>query len=203
MPQIHTPTIDEIISTASAISFGKPLIENGQRGLIAEIMVAKALETVEPGWRHTAGDWGGWDFEHRDGTRLEVKQSTARQSWAPPANPKSAQFSIAAKAGYWRGSAWIGEPARLAQLYVFAYHPIVSDDADHRDARQWAFYVIPSLSLPVTAKSISLEPVKRLATLTGWSGLGAEIERLRLLPSGLPLRRSKTDVQPKAEFTHG
>lgn len=99
MSPIQTPTIDEIVSTAS----GKPLIENSQRGLIAEIMVAKSLEKVEPGWRHTAGDWGGWDFEHRDGTRLEVKQSASRQSWAPPAKPKSAQFSIAAKAGYWRG----------------------------------------------------------------------------------------------------
>jgi len=49
MPLIQTPNIDDIISTASAIAFGKPLIENSHRGLIVEIIVAKALGTVEPG----------------------------------------------------------------------------------------------------------------------------------------------------------
>jgi len=33
---------------------------------------------------------------------------------------------------------------RLAQLYVFAYHPLIDAAADHRNPQQWEFYVAQS-----------------------------------------------------------
>jgi hypothetical protein len=83
------PTADEIAAKAGALAYGKPLIENSYRGLIVEIMIGEALGAD---WRHCSGDWRGWDFEHVEGCRLEVKQSAARQTWAAPAKLSPPSF---------------------------------------------------------------------------------------------------------------
>jgi hypothetical protein len=42
---------------------------------------------LEPhGWHYVGNDWSGWDFEHKNGSRLEVKQSAAKQRWCEPRN---------------------------------------------------------------------------------------------------------------------
>jgi hypothetical protein len=169
-----------IAARAAEVCFGKPLITNINRGLIAELIVEAALP---PDWRWCAADYAGHDFEHVDGTRLEVKQSAARQSWAAPASGVSRSvFDIASRAGHWEGAVWIEAAGRRAQIYVFAHHPVEDLSADHRDPEQWRFYVVRAVDLP-DSKTLALSRVRALVDRCDFAGLKTEVERLRIGPA--------------------
>ena len=110
-----TPSIDAIQQRAGEAAFGGPLITNVHRGLIAEAIVAAALE---PEWKWCAADYSAWDFERPDGLRLEVKQSAARQSWALNDKPSVCSFDIAERSSRWEGPTLITEAGRYANVYV-------------------------------------------------------------------------------------
>jgi len=74
-------TKEDIVARASSMAFGKPLIMNVLRAMIVETIVDSALSLD---WKWCSTDYAGWDFEHSDLTRLEVKQSSALQSWKTP-----------------------------------------------------------------------------------------------------------------------
>lgn len=161
---------------AGQSAFGRPLVQNNLRAVIVEAMVDLALPND---WRWCSADWAAWDFEHTDGTRLEVKQSAARQTWAAPGNPGQRRFDVAPRQGRWEGSAWIEEPGRHAHLYLFADHPIADDTADHRDPAQWVFYPVAAADLPA-ARTLSLSRVGLLTKPCCYAELEAALERLRL-----------------------
>jgi hypothetical protein len=169
------PTADEIRAKASTAAFGNPLIENSFRGFVVEIIVGSALGST---WRLCSADWYGWDFEHASGCRLEVKQSAARQTWAAPKKPSPPSFDIRERTGYYEGAEWIKKAGRLAQIYVFAYHPIRNDSADHRDPSQWRFHVVPAKQLPAS-KTIGLVRVALLSDAVPWIGLSEAVESAR------------------------
>lgn len=168
------PTIDEIRAKACALAFGNPIIENTYRGFVAELIIGAALA---PEWGLCSADWSGWDFEHATGCRLEVKQSAARQTWTPR-RPSPPTFDIRKRTGYYVGAEWIGEGGRFAHIYVFAYHPITDESADHRDARQWQFYVIATKRLP-ESKTITLAKIAALADAVPCSALKTVVEDMR------------------------
>jgi hypothetical protein len=166
---------DAIIAAASAAAFGKPLVNNVLRSIISEASVDAALDD---GWKWCSGDWAGFDFIHKDGTRLEVKQSAALQSWhSPGRKPSNPKFDIARRTGIWEsGTVWIPTPGRNADLYVFAFHPVADPEtADHRDPMQWEVFVVPESALPRTSKTISLSAVRRLADPVGADHLNDEV----------------------------
>jgi hypothetical protein len=173
--RMKIPSPEMIRARASELAFGSPVIQNNLRALVVEVIVDEALG---PGWRWCSGDWYGWDFVHQDGTRLEVKQSAARQTWAAPKSPMPPRFDIRQRAGFYDGAAWYAQPGRHADIYVFACHSIVDDTADHRDPRQWSFYVVRTKSLPV-GKTIGLAAVSALAQAVEWSALGRVVEEER------------------------
>jgi hypothetical protein len=158
----RTPSAEDIQRKVAAAAFGRPLITNVHRGLVVEAIVAAALE---PEWRWCSEDYSSWDFERRDGVKLEVKQSAARQSWAAAdAKPSVCSFDIASRTGRWEnGVDWIAEPGRIAHLYVFAHHPVTDATADHREPAQWRFYVIATERLPNTRR-LSLARLGELGT---------------------------------------
>jgi hypothetical protein len=166
------PSIDDVRSKASAIAFGKPLVQNNLRGLVAEVIVGYALE---PDWEWCSGDWLGWDFEHADGTRLEIKQSAARQTWTAPDKPRTPAFDIRARSGYYLGAEWRAGNGRNAHIYLFAYHFVANTSADHRDPQQWLFYVVPADCLPA-AKTIGLAKVASLSSAKPWGELLEAVE---------------------------
>lgn len=168
--------IEAVRRHASDAAFGRPLIQNNLRAMVVEAMVDLALPE---GWRWSSADWAGWDFEHNDGTRLEVKQSAARQTWAAPRNPGQRRFDAALRQGRWEGSVWLNEPGRHAHLYLFADHPITDDTADHRDPAQWLFYLVAASALP-SAKTVSLNRVALLAAPSRYDELAVFVEKLRL-----------------------
>ncbi len=165
-----------IAARAAEVCFGKPLITNINRGLIAELIVEAALP---PDWRWCGADYAGHDFEHADGTRLEVKQSAARQTWAAPTSgPSRASFDIASRSGRWEGALWVEGAGRRAQIYIFAHHPVADAAADHREPGQWRFYVVGAAMLP-SSKTLALSRVRALTTDCAFDELGGAVERLR------------------------
>ena len=134
--------------------------------------------SLEPEWVHAGGDYGAWDLENpKTGLRIQVKQSAARQSWGISISAPT--FSIAQKTGRYEGAIWIAEPSRNADIFVFGWHPLVDETADHRIAEQWQFFVVPEAQLP-PQKSIRLTVLKRLVGPCSWSELHATIQSLQL-----------------------
>ena len=173
---LHHKIIQELVTTF----YGNPLINNVDRGHYVESMIALVLGKQ---WRATAvaRGWAPWDFERSDGARLEVKQSTALQPWSrfPDApQSRSAAFDIAFRKESWTKGGDFAPycPGRLADLYIFAWHPIVDHEvADHRDPKQWRFFVVPEQQLP-DQKTISINPLRNLVAAVGYDQVSAEIE---------------------------
>ena len=93
--EIHSRVLDSLIGL-----FDVPLIQNDLRGLYAEHLIAELLGDE---WNAVGSAWAGWDLEHEDGTKIEVKSSAAKQSWEPSKNGKSLPaFNIKASKFHWR-----------------------------------------------------------------------------------------------------
>ena len=154
--------------------YGQPIIRNVLRGELVEQFV---LDALGEGWI-AAGDYEAWDVESSDGQhRIQVKQSSARQSWAEvDCKPSSPRFSIKASKTWVDGQGWRGELTRHATIYVFAWHPLVDSTADHRDPNQWEFFLVHSRFLP-SQNSISLNGLKEL-----WIACGAGDLSVRIAP---------------------
>ncbi len=157
--------ICDVIAKFVEQTVAQPLVNNVVRGILVESIVALELE---PEWTWWGGDYGSWDFENTDGVRLEVKQSAARQSWelGPGCKKSPPRFDIRAR----KRSQETGSEGRAAHLYIFAYHPVEDETADHRDANQWDFYCIPGSYLP-PQKSIGLRPIINMADPVQLGGL--------------------------------
>ena len=94
---------DEIVAHAAKAAFGHARVTNVFRAILVEAIIDKALP-VE--WSWCSSDYASCDFRHEDGTRLEVKQSAALQSWQT-AKPSAPIFDIAPRTGYWlNGVEW-------------------------------------------------------------------------------------------------
>ena len=156
--------------------YNEPLIDNVDRGAYVECMIALALGDA---WRLPKGAWSAYDLEHSaTGARMEVKNSSVRQisMGEYSARPSNPTFVIKPKKGYWNPE-WteLRPPRRTADLYVFALHPIVDEEADHRRADQWRFYVIRESDLP-SQKIISLNPLEKLVQAVTYDELAGAVE---------------------------
>lgn len=159
---------------AAEAAFGKALITNSYRGLVAEAIIASALEPV---WQWCAADWAGWDFERSGGLRLEVRQSAALQTWRRSGDrPSICSFDIRARKGRYEGADWFDEPGRYAHIYIFAYHPVLDEGADHCDPQQWQFFVVPTADLPST-KRMGLRTLTKLAEPRAYHELAVAVDK--------------------------
>ena len=151
------------------------VIQNNLRGLYVELMVA---ELLGPPWRHNGTDWAAYDLEHTNGTRLEVKQSAAQQTWAAPSTGRSVRsFSIRVPKIEWVGSKATTRNNRVAGIYVFAWHDGLIAQSDQRDPKQWKFFVVPARLLP-NQQTICLGPLNKLAKPVGANQLRATVHAL-------------------------
>jgi hypothetical protein len=167
----------DVIARLAARLFASPILRNDIRGELVEEIVAMALEPV---WTLCSGDWASCDLRHSaSGLCIQVKQSAARQSWHKGEGPSpKPRFSIAEKTGRWEdGDKWIAEPSRNAEIFLFAWHPLTDASADHRDPRQWQFYVAAETALP-RQNSISLAGISRIAMPVPFEDLFEAVERV-------------------------
>jgi hypothetical protein len=171
--------MNEIALRLAARLFDQRLIQNQYRSVFVEAMIEPYL--VRNGWKHVGDNWAGWDFQHESGTRLELKQSTAWQTWDPhkwkqlPVKGGPGIFNIAPRTGWFdsAGAIWTKEAGRPAHMYVFAWNGQIGSAADHRDPNQWESFIVPTTALPAQ-KTLSL---KRLRGVPGVAGPFAGPER--------------------------
>jgi hypothetical protein len=148
--------------------FDQRLIQNQFRSAYVKEMVEPYL-SVE-GWRHVDSGPSGWDFE-RGEDRLMVKQSAALQVWPEMRSVRARGiFDISTREDGFESGA---SRSRCAQTYVFAWHPVCGDEADHRNSSQWEFYVVSKSALPHSQRTISLSKIRGLED-------AANIEKLAL-----------------------
>ncbi|MDE2845430.1 MAG: hypothetical protein OXO51_01855 [Gemmatimonadota bacterium] len=144
---------------------GTDLLSNAQRGVLAEFLVAKAMEV-----NHAPRlEWGWYDLETTDKKKIEVKSAAYYQSW-PQDKPSKIRFDIAPRKWFWdpvtNKSESVETPERRSDAYVFC---LLGDPADLNPdpltLDQWSFYVIRTCSfngLLELQKTIGLEPLRRL-----------------------------------------
>jgi hypothetical protein len=168
---------DLIVARLAKRLYGSPVVRNDARGELVEEIVALALE---PDWQLCSTDWAACDLVHIERKlRMQVKQSAARQSWHKE-SARSARpcYSIAEKSGrYENGDTWINEKGRNADVFLFAWHPVIDSSADHRNPHQWEFFAVLESALPAQ-KTIALSRVRHLTNAVSYAGLKARIGAL-------------------------
>ena len=137
---------------------GSNLMDNTARGMLAEFLVATALNTHKT----PRAEWDPYDLQTSSGVTIEVKSAAAIQSWKQNA-PTPIQFSIGPRQGWDPQTGMYSEHARRwADLYVFC----VLEGTDPLNVDMWQFYVLPSAVLDEscgTQRTIRLEPLRRLS----------------------------------------
>jgi hypothetical protein len=111
------------------------LMGNALRGVLAEYLVAQALECANG----ARVEWDAFDLCTPSGLRIEVKTSGYVQSWSQRTESRST-FDIATKHGWYAASNTVAPtPERPADVYVFALHAhCVKEAADPLDVSQWS-----------------------------------------------------------------
>ena len=170
---------------------GSDLLSNAWRGVLAEFLVARALDlTHKP-----RVEWDAYDLETRTGVTVEVKSAAYVQvAGANAAPPAKVRFDIRPREWVYYAttneSRKLPEPRRLADVYVFCVlrrEDLAADDTDPLDIDQWEFYVIARTLLDRKArkqKTIGIKPLlslvqharRREAAEVRWGGLRDAIE---------------------------
>lgn len=140
------------------------LLSNATRGIVAEYIVARALD-VDEGVRD---EWAAYDLRTKDGIKVEVKSSAFVQSWHQ--DRLSRVSFVVPKTRAWDPStnAMADLPVRQADVYVFAL--LAHQDkqtVEPLDVSQWTFYVVPTSVLDGRRRSqhsITLSPLCKLCS---------------------------------------
>lgn len=141
------------------------LVSNATRGILAEFLVASALE-LSGGVRN---EWDAFDILMRDGTKIEVKSAAYLQSWAH-ANLSKITFKISPTYGWdSQTNKTSAEQYRQADIYIFCLLKHLNKETlDPLNLDQWEFYLLTSKILNEqipTQKSISLAKLLKLEPL--------------------------------------
>jgi hypothetical protein len=127
------------------------LVDNTMRGILAEFIVAKALDLVGETPREA---WAKFDLLTESGLKIEVKSAAYVQSWAQRELSRIA-FRYGATRGWDPDTNKQGDLAiRHADLYVFAL-------LSHREKRsidptnldQWQFYLAATKAIAIRERS--------------------------------------------------
>lgn len=137
------------------------LVDNTQRGVLAEYLVAKALK-LGHGLRTS---WDSYDLQLESGIRIEVKSSAYIQSWSQKGYFK-VSFSIKETHSWSDETGYESEKRRQAQIYVFCILKHKDPTTiDPLNLDQWDFIVVPTAKIAEkypNHKSISLIKLREL-----------------------------------------
>jgi hypothetical protein len=148
------------------------LLDNTERGVLAEFIVATALEIPADGVRE---GWATWDLTTPGGVRVEVKSAAYLQSWAQKELSRISFNTPKTLAWDADGGGFANIARRHAQVYVFALLAHTNKaTVNPLDLDQWVFYVLPTAILDGRTRSqqsITLRTLETLATAVGFAEL--------------------------------
>jgi hypothetical protein len=131
------------------------LLENRTRGILAEFIVAKALD-IDTKCRV---EWDDFDLITKDGVKIEIKSAAFVQSWEQK-QYSTIQFNVSENKRY------INNIARFSDYYVFClFHAKDEVAINPMNLSQWTFYVLKTEILNTYVKhqkSISLNSLLKL-----------------------------------------
>lgn len=160
------------------------LIDNTQRGVMAEFLVYSSLNKISPD-RQVRKNWLPFDVTSPSGRRIEVKSAAYIQAWTPENIFAQIRFDIAKKLAWDNATATSATIAkRNCDLYVFCLFTAKTKDVSLLDLDYWDFYVLPTSVLDEKVpeqKGISLSSLLKLDPVkTDYARLGAVIESIKL-----------------------
>ena len=157
------------------------LLSNVQRGVLAEFLVATALELTEK----PREEWAGFDLEVSGRGTVEVKSAAYIQSWKQKGYSKIS-FDIARRKSSWnpetgKTDRW-ESPRRGANAYVFCLlkHKC-QKTIDPLNVDQWSFYVVSRSKLDCSEwgqkENIGLNSLSSLTRSTPYRQLKSKVLR--------------------------
>ena len=173
------------------------VLENVQRGVFAEYLVAAALDITGA----ARIGWAGYDLDY-DGAKIEVKSSAYLQTWRQRGLSKIL-FRIGAHQQFDEtGAMYDADPRYVADCYVFCvFTDTDGPKVDVLDTNRWIFYVVAISDLIETcqtAKSVSEARLKTMTTSVRYSDLKARIDDAL---AGITFAPTATITREPAEST--
>ncbi len=161
------------------------LIDNTQRGVMAEFLVYSSVNSITPLDMQMRENWLPFDITSPSGRRIEVKSSAYIQAWTPENIYAQIRFDIGKKLAWNNATATSATVAkRNCDLYVFCLFTAKTKDVSLLDLDYWDFYVLPTSVLDEKApdqKGIALSSLLKLEPVkTDYAELGAVIESIKL-----------------------
>ena len=160
------------------------LIDNTQRGVMAEFLVYSSLKPEYPPTQMRE-NWLPFDVTSPSGRRIEVKSAAYIQAWTPENIFSQIRFDIGKKLAWDNVTTTSATVAkRNCDLYVFCLFTAKTKDVSILNLDYWDFYVLPTSVLDekvpnqkgiALSSLLKLEPVK-----TDYAGLGSVIESIKL-----------------------
>lgn len=141
------------------------LLNNTTRGVLAEFLVASALEILTSGVRDP---WAAYDLVTADGLKIEVKSAAYLQSWVQK-RISTIIFNVPKTRAWNPDTNELARDAeRQADIYVFALLAHQNKaTVNPLDVSQWHFYVLSSVALDQRTRSQHSITLKTLQTLSG------------------------------------
>ena len=160
------------------------LIDNTQRGVMAEFLVYSSLNSSTNDTQMRE-NWLPFDITSPSGRRIEVKSAAYIQAWTTENIFAQIRFDIGKKLAWDNATATSATVAkRNCDLYVFCLFTAKTKNVSLLNLDYWDFYVLPTSILDekvpnqkgiALSSLLKLEPVK-----TDYAGLGAVIESIKL-----------------------
>lgn len=136
------------------------LITNRQRGILAEFLIASALDLTE----QPREEWDAYDLVTSDGLKIEVKSASYIQSWEQEEYSKIS-FGIQPTVK-WEGNKRSTEKMRQSDVYIFCLLKHKDyETVNPMNLNQWKFYILETNVLNNSVgnqKSITLSTLMRL-----------------------------------------
>ena len=159
------------------------LINNTQRGILAEYIVFSSMYGIAKSNSQVRNDWMSYDILTPSGRRVEVKSAAYLQSWTKEYYSKIL-FDISPKHLWSPDEGYSLERKRNCDLYVFCIYTALTRDKSPLNLDLWDFYILPTSILNnkvAEQKTIALQSLLKLSPIkTDYSSLGQNIETLEL-----------------------
>lgn len=156
------------------------ILSNTARGILAEFIVAKALDADVSKIRN---EWDAYDLITPDGIKIEVKSSAFLQTWEQTNYSKISFSTRAAKPWDWAVDKRSEIAVRSADVYIFCLlHHKDKMNVSPLDLNQWEFYVLSTNDLNNYSRSqysITLNSLRKLAQPLKYNEMKKEVESKR------------------------